>query len=181
MCLTFRGEFVVATDIEGGSLASLGRPPCIRGRTMHRVDKPQPIIAGLVWTAFLVVILVFEEHDVLAALGDAVAYSLIGAAFGLSAHSAGRWLLDRVPTERQVAEGRSLRLFRLRASGLHLLIVVALGFAAWRLGEGSDTGIGNDAPIMTIIGFITVQQALGWSWSKLGMKAVPDRPDPARV
>jgi hypothetical protein len=145
------------------------------------MDKPQPIIAGLVWGAFLVAILVFDEHDVLATLGDAVAYSLIGAAFGLSAHSVGGWLLDRVPTERQVAGGRSLHRFSLQSTGLYLLIVVALGFAAWRLGGGSDTDIGNDAAIMTFIAFTTVQQALGWSWPKVGTKAVPDRPDPARV
>ena len=144
------------------------------------MDRPQPIIAGLVWGAFLVAILVFAEHDVLATLGDAVAYSLIGAAFGLSAHSVGRWLLDRVPTERQVARGRSLRRFRLQSTGLYLLIVLALGFAASRLGGGSDTDIGIDPAIITFIAFMTVQQALGWSWSKLGMKAVPDRPDPAR-
>jgi hypothetical protein len=150
---------------------------------MRCVDKPQPIFAGLVWAAFLVAVMTlgFDEHDVLATLGDAVAYALLGAAFGLSAYFLGRVLIGRTPTERQVARGKSLRRFRLQATALHLVILLALGFAGWRIGGGADRGYGSDAPLMSVITFMMIQTALGWPWSKLGMKPVPDRPDAARV
>jgi len=148
---------------------------------MRSMDKPRPIIAGLVWGAFLVAVLTLDERSVLTALGDGVAYSLIGAAFGVCAHYLGRALLDRVPTVRQVAEGRSLRRYRLQATGLHLVILAGLAFTGWRLGGGSDQDFGNDAPVLGVIAFTMVQTALGWPWSKLGMEPLPDRPDVARV
>ena len=148
---------------------------------MRGVDKPQPVLAGLAWTAFLVATLTFDGRDGMTALGDSVAYSLVGGAFGLSAYFLGRTLVGRTPTERQVANGKSLRRFRLQATGLHLLILAALGFAGWRFGGGSDPSYGNDAPVMSVIAFLTVQMALGWPWSALGRKPVPDRPAGARV
>lgn len=148
---------------------------------MRYVDKPQPIVAGLIWGAFVVAVSTFDGRGVMASIADVIAYSLIGAAFGLCAHFLGRSLLGRVPTERQVAEGKSLRRFRLQATGLHLVILAAFLFASWRLGAGSDPGYGNDAAVMGVITFMVVQEALGWPWSKLGMKPVPDRPDAARV
>jgi hypothetical protein len=148
---------------------------------MRCVDKPQPIIAGLVWGAFLAAVLTFDGRGVLTTLGDGMAYSLIGAAFGLSAYFLGKTLFGRTPTEQQVEEGTSLRRFRLQATGLHLVVLAGLVFAGWRLGGGSDPELGNDAPAMTVITFMVVQMALGWPWSALGRRPLPDRPDAARV
>jgi hypothetical protein len=145
------------------------------------MDKPRPIIAGLVWAAFFVAVLTLDERSVLTALGDGAAYSLIGAAFGLTAFLLGKKLVSRTPTERQVEEGRSLRGFRLLATGLHAVVAAGLVFVGWRLSGGWHTDLGNDAPVLSMITFFMVQTALGWPWSKLGSKPMPGRPDAARV
>jgi hypothetical protein len=148
---------------------------------MHRVDKPQPIFAGLAWIAILVATVTFDGRAVVTALGDAAAYSLIGAAFGLSAFQLGRTLLSRVPTEGQVSGGRSLRRFRAQVIGTHFLTVAILLLAVGRVDAATDPVSAGDGAPISFLTFWLLQIGLGWPWYEVGRKAAPDRPDAARV
>jgi hypothetical protein len=143
------------------------------------VDKPQPIIAGLVWIALFAAFVAFDGRAILTASGDALAYALIGAAFGLGAHHLGGALVRRVPTERQVAEGKSLRRFRWRVIGIHFLSVIALLLTVRRINAATVYAVDGSSP--SFMTFLLLQIGLGWLWYQLGTKPVPDRPDAERV
>jgi hypothetical protein len=143
------------------------------------VDKPQPFLAGLVWIAFFVAFVAFDGRAILTASGDALAYALIGAAFGLGAHHLGWSLVRHVPTERQVAEGKSLRRFRWQVFGIYMLTVLALLLAVRRVNAATVFAI--DGISMSIMTFALLEIGLGSPWSWLGKKPIPDRPDAERV
>ena len=127
--------------------------------------------------AFVIVVLAATRTDEIArgtALKIALAYSLLGAAFRLSAYFIARLLQARIPSERTVAEGASIRRFRWIVLAVYFAMLLSVAFVLSTI-TPSSAALQHErdyAVFLAYMTFILVQAGLGWPWAMLHPKHV---------
>jgi hypothetical protein len=149
--------------------------------------SPAPGLAASSWLVAVVLAVTAAVNVDGIAIGTAVAtalgYALAGAAFGVSACYFRGLLLRRAPTEREVAEGRSLRRFRRLVVLVYLASVTALAFTLWTI-SGLYQAVHPEHDYAVFMGFLTfilVQSAQGWPWGDLGKRLSWNAPTCSRL